>query len=369
VKKDQTPGSGVAGMLVVPPVLLRVANATKAFTAQIFTPHIGNRLALVLGQGRYLFPLFRRLRGRVSAKVRPIGGNRTVAVSLVTYPSLLRTGSPANDQAAAFYYQPRSLGRHPVVLILHGLGSRRAGLEQWLARQLARRGLAALVPVFPDHMMRKTPGGMLDALRQGDPDKIRDAGLQAILDLRRALDWLEAREEIAPDRVGVVGTSLGAIEGVAALGLEARVKAGVLVLGGGDLAHSIWSSRHAWVPLRRRFEQQGITEEELRRRWRAIDALSYADWARSKPVYMVNARFDAIILRASTERLWEALGRPPIEWLPTGHNTAFFLRRRILERALSFLGDALGVPGKQEATRGRGREIRPVRRRLVPRGA
>jgi acetyl esterase/lipase len=368
VKKDQTPGNGVAGMLVVPPVLVRIVSAAKGFTARMVTSHIGNRVALVLGQGRYLFPLFRRLRGRVSAKVRPIGGNRTVAVSLVTYPSLLRTGSPANDQAAAFYYQPRSPGRHPVVLILHGLGSRRASLEQWLARQFARRGLAALVPVFPDHMMRKAPGGMQDAFREGDPDRIRDAGLQAVLDLRRALDWLEAREEIAPGQVGVVGISLGAIEGVAALGLEARVKAGVLVLGGGDLARSIWSSRHAWVPLRRRFERQGITEEELRRRWWAIDPLSYADWARSKPVYMVNARFDAIILRASTEHLWEALGRPPIEWLPTGHNTASLLRRRILERAFSFLGEALGVREKQEAARSRVRETRPVRRRLAPRG-
>lgn len=304
--------------------------------------HTGT-FSLFLAQSRYLFPRFGALRGRVAARVRSLGGDGSVAESLVTYPSPVWTGSPVNDQAAAFFYQPRAAGRHPVALILHGLGSRDAAMEKWLAREFARRGLAALVPVFPDHLMRQAPGGLWQAMRQGDPEGIRVATLQGLLDLRRALDWLDERAEIAPDQRGVVGISLGAVEGVMTLGVESRVKAGVLILGGADLARSLWASRFAWAPLRRLLERRGVTEDRLRRRWRSIEPLSFADRARLKPIYMINARFDAIVSRGSTERLREALGHPPIDWLPTGHTTASLFRRRILNRALSFLGEALGL--------------------------
>ncbi len=50
--------------------------------------------------------------------------------------------------------------------------------------------------------------------------------------------------------------------------------------------------------------------DDVRKRWRAIDPLSYAEWARSKPMYLVNTRFDRMIPRESTERPWEALRRP-----------------------------------------------------------
>lgn len=301
---------------------------------------LGILLALALAQGDPLLNVYRYPPGPVEAQVQPTGGDATVSEFFVTYPSLVQTGSPANDRVAAFYFVPRTPGRHPVVLILHALGSRRARLEQWIGREFAHRGLAALVLVLPYHMMRKAPGGLWTAIQQGDADGILAVGVQAILDLRRALDWLETREEIASDRMGVVGISLGAIGGAIALGVDDRVKAGVLILGGADPAHLVWTSWLTWL-LRWRLARRGLTEASLRARWRALDPVTFAAGARGKAIYMINARFDFIIPRASAKQLWEALGRPPIEWLPTDHYTAYFLRRRILDRAFGFLHQAL----------------------------
>jgi len=186
---------------------------------------LGIFLALV--QGHPLLDVYRYPPRPVEAQVQPTGGDSSVAEFFLTYPSLVQTGSPANDRVAAFYFVPRTPGRHPVVVILHALGSQTASLEQWIGREFAHRGLAALALVLPYHMMRKVPGGLWTAIQQGDADGILAAGVQAILHLRRALDWLETRAEIAPDRMGVVGISLGAIGGAIALGVDARVKADV----------------------------------------------------------------------------------------------------------------------------------------------
>ncbi len=301
---------------------------------------LGILLALALAQGDPLFEVYRYPPAPVKAQVQPMGADATVCEYLVTYPSLVHTGSPANDRAAAFYFMPRTPGRHPAVLILHALGSQRASLEKSIGRAFARRGLAALLLVLPYHMMRKAPGGLWTAIGKGDADGILAAGVQAILDLRRALDWLETRPEIAADRIGVVGLSLGAIGGAIALGIDPRLKAGVLILGGADPARLIWTSWLTWL-LRWRLARRGWAEARLRDRWRALDPVTFAAGARGKAIYMINARFDFVIPRASATELWEALGRPPIEWLPTDHYTAYFLRRRILDHTLTFLSRAL----------------------------
>ncbi len=301
---------------------------------------LGILLALALAQGDPLLEVYRYPPGPVEAQVQPMGGDATVSEFFVTYPSLVHTGSPANDRAAAFYFAPRAAGKHPAVLILHALGSQRAGLEKWMGRAFARQGLAALVLVLPYHMMRKASGGLWTAIGKGDPDGILAAGVQATLDLRRALDWLETRSEIAADRIGVVGLSLGAIGGAIALGIEPRVKAGALILGGADPAHLVWTSWLTWL-LRWRLARRGWTEARLHDRWRALDPVTFAAGARGKAILMINARFDFVIPRASALQLWEALGRPPIEWLPTDHYTAYFLRRRILDHTLTFLSQAL----------------------------
>ncbi|MGD0265978.1 MAG: hypothetical protein ABSD47_13640 [Candidatus Methylomirabilota bacterium] len=276
----------------------------------------------------------------VIAEVEPLAEESGFSEFLVTFPSPVQTGLPANDRVAAFYFLPRTPGPYPALPILHALGSEKARLEKWVGRKFAQRGFAALLLVLPHHMMRRADGGLWDAIRRGDADAILATGQQAVLDLRRALDWFDGRDEIAHDRMAVLGISLGAMVAAVALGVEDRLKAGVLILGGGDPAHLVWSSFLA-RRFRRRLERQGLTQEVLRQRWAPIDPLSFAGGARGKALYMVNARWDCVIPRHSVERLWQALGRPKIDWLPGGHYTTFLFAPWILSWAHRFLQDHL----------------------------
>ena len=56
----------------------------------------------------------------------------------------------------------------------------------------------------------------------GDPfeTKVR----RSIVNIRRTLDWVVARPDVAPDRVGLVGISLGAIAGTIIMAVEPRIQ-------------------------------------------------------------------------------------------------------------------------------------------------
>lgn len=136
---------------------------------------LGLFLATALVQDDPILDVYRYAQGPVQARMQRTGGDASVSEFIVTYPSPMHTGSPTNDRVAAFYFLPRTPGRHPVVLILHALGSRRALLEKWIGREFAHRGVAALLLVLPYHMLRKAPRGLWEAIQRADADGIRAA--------------------------------------------------------------------------------------------------------------------------------------------------------------------------------------------------
>jgi TolB-like protein/dienelactone hydrolase len=81
--------------------------------------------------------------------------------------------------------------------------------------------------------------------RYGEPDRFREYTRSRIMhwrqDLGTALDFLETREDIDSERIGYLGISFGAIQPMAILAVESRLKAAVLVAGGlaGDDYHSL----------------------------------------------------------------------------------------------------------------------------------
>jgi dienelactone hydrolase len=115
-------------------------------------------------------------------------------------------------------------GRMPTVVLLHSLGIRRPELEMGLARELVRNGIAVFLMTLPYHMRRTPPGyGSGDLiLMAGDIALLREAGIQATWDVRRAVDWLQRQPEADPNRIALVGVSLGAILGATRIGSPSR---------------------------------------------------------------------------------------------------------------------------------------------------
>lgn len=79
--------------------------------------------------------------------------------------------------------------------------------------------------------------------RAGRPGKVllyfderdRDDQIQLNVDLRRGVDLLLSRPDVAKDRLAYVGRSYGGAQGGLLAGVETRIKAYVLIVGDGGL--------------------------------------------------------------------------------------------------------------------------------------
>jgi hypothetical protein len=134
----------------------------------------------------------------------------------------------------------------------------------------------------------------------------------------------------------VVGVSLGAIAGGLLVGVDPRFKRNVLVLGGGDPAAVLWHAPET-AAVRAELVEQGHTLQEVRRKTAGVDAIRFAHRVDRDTVLFVNARYDKTVPRECTVRLWEAMGKPRIQWLPAGHYSTSLYIPLILPQAHHFV--------------------------------
>ena len=137
---------------------------------------------------------------------------------------------------AALYVRAEGVaGPAPLLVQVNGLDSTkemkcRVGLPAWLAR----RGVSSLVVDQP-----------------GTGEALRLQGLTARFDSEhwasRVVDWLQARDDVDPARIGLEGVSLGGYYAPRAVAFEPRFACGV-----------VWGANHDWRDVqKRRLEKEG----------------------------------------------------------------------------------------------------------------
>jgi len=137
----------------------------------------------------------------------------------------------------AFLVVPRSPGKHPAVLFLHGSGGSRMDLLA-AAAKLALRGAVTMTISEPNDAETYRP---------------------LVVDARRALDLLAARADVDPRRIGVVGFSLGAQTAAVLAGDDPRPKAVGIIAGRGTTVAVYWIRRtHAHL-----FFQAGTADDHV----------------------------------------------------------------------------------------------------------
>lgn len=256
----------------------------------------------------------------------------------VEFPSAFDSPYPENNRVQAWWLVPvQRSGRVPTVVLLHSLGIRRPELEMALGRELVRNGIAVFLMTLPYHMAR-TPAGQDSggAILSGDVNLLRAAAVQAVWDVRRAFDWLRRQPETDPERIALVGISLGAILGATALGVEPRIHSAVLILGGADLAHVLWHSALT-LGARARLRRDGYTLARLRAELASIEPLNLLTPEHGAKTFVIGARFDIVVPAEDTEKLIRALGRPKVLWLSTGHFGGGLVQRPLFRIVRQYL--------------------------------
>jgi len=242
----------------------------------------------------------------------------------------------------AFVYRPKHVKKAPAVIILPITQGDFYTKE--MAHLMSQQGFVALR--FQSH------GHLVKARRAQDAMASFENLLKDdVLDVMESVQWLSGQPYVDPDRIGIVGMSMGAIIASIAAGADPRIRAAVFILGGGDLAGILFSSDEPTVvALRERMEdEEDLTRQELKdeaaRRLHNIDPLTYAGRLDPNRVLMINAYFDHVIRKQYAKALWKAAGEPPMVMLPTGHYLAAVFFHYAQERALQHLQRVFAMDG------------------------
>ncbi|MCP4192964.1 MAG: alpha/beta hydrolase family protein [Planctomycetaceae bacterium] len=252
---------------------------------------------------------------------------------IVRFPSPQVTPFECNNTVHCEYFVPRGKKAAPGVIVLHILGGD-FELSRTICRTLALNGIGALFLKMPYYGPRR-PAGIDVRMISADLTQTQAGMQQAVLDVRRATAWLASRPEINPERLGITGISLGGIVAALAASAEPRLSKACLVLAGGDLAKMIRESDELG-DIRKQWKAKSIDEKNAVAQLRTVDPLTYAKELKQRQLLMFNARKDKVIPPACSQALWEAAGKPEIEWWNAGHYSAAWYLPRGLARMLEF---------------------------------
>lgn len=151
---------------------------------------------------------------------------------------------------------------YPAVMLMHGSGGHKdADYIRAASMTLTAQGYAT---ISIDAQYR---GDRILPNRKGDlqPDSftMRDAWVQTVVDLRRAIDYLFSRKDIDRTRIGYLGFSMGAMLGADLGGVESRIGCFLLAVPGGgfvDMAKNIDK-----YPTLKKYWQVELTPDVIKR--------------------------------------------------------------------------------------------------------
>jgi dienelactone hydrolase len=221
---------------------------------------------------------------------------------------------------------PPGKKRVPAVIYLHGSGENR---ERFLlpAVWAAGRRAVGMTITLPSSNAGPAPSSLTPAESLARDRRIFAVDVVAV---RRAVDVLSQLPQVDPNRIGLVGWSLGARVAAVTAGAERRIRDTVL-MSGGSLPVSAYVAQ-APAALR----------VQVRRSLTQIDPLRWVARARPGSVLLQDGRQDEIVPRAALVALAKAA--PPgsvVRWYPAGHE----LNAQVYRDQLAFLAKKLPIDG------------------------
>lgn len=197
-------------------------------------------------------------------------------------------------------------------------------------------------------------------------DEWFDSYCISVTDVRQIIDWADTRAKINKEQIAVFGLSFGGIISAIAMGVDKRIKAGILLITGGNFEKIIRMSktlgnRMGYSPTEAEFNarqdryrqyldqvaQKGFENVNIdlstTDRGFLTDPMTFAYSLRKRPVLMINALWDEVFPRQTALDFWEACGKPAITWLPAGHATIWLWYPIISRKIIGFLRVTFGL--------------------------
>lgn len=224
--------------------------------------------------------------------------------------------SPKGGRVTAYLAVPPGKAPFAAILFMHGGNGNRSSLLPG-ALVLAATGAVCLLIDSPLNGARSLAGEQLADFTK--PERTRAAMIQTVVDLRRGVDLLLARQDVDPKRIGYIGASYGGTIGGVLAGVEKRIKAYALLVGTGDIGEFLRASPHPTAAAARK----ALTQERIEESIRILDdvqPIHYIAHAAPSALFFQNGRQDAFMPEASVERYHKAGSEPKkAKWYDAGH--------------------------------------------------
>jgi pimeloyl-ACP methyl ester carboxylesterase len=211
--------------------------------------------------------------------------------------------SSADGRRVAGWYAPS--GNRAAIILVHGTGAERSSLL-FETGFLAQAGFGVLALDLPGQ------GASEGRTRWGVPERHA---------ISAAVDWLRARGEVDPERIGGLGFSMGAYVLTQAAALDQRLRAVALVSSPNEVVEHNWLATAKWGLL-----AQVPCYLALRAYGQSLD-IPPKDVIGSiapRAVLIVGGDLDPLVPAFMARQLFSAAGAPKELWLvPRAHHADF----------------------------------------------
>lgn len=212
--------------------------------------------------------------------------------------------SPVSGIVPGYFVEPAGLGPFPTILFLHpAIHTKDYFLDD--ARSLAKKGVASLLIDAP--MARPDPWKQVGSM--AEPELERDLYIQTVIDLRRAIDFLESERCVDTKRLGFVGQNYGASLGAILAAVDKRIAAYVLIAGIPNLSQ-FWqrSTRPIAMEARETLTPQQI--DAYVDATREFAAVNFIGKAAPAALFFQFAKQDNWITKAMAFQFYDAASSP-----------------------------------------------------------
>lgn len=204
---------------------------------------------------------------------------------------------------------PSGVSRPPVVLILHGLGGSKQ-MSQLFSPAFVSEGYAVLALDAPGHGERAGSAPSSESSLEPDVSKMHAQWVEAIVDYRRGIDYLESRGDVDTKRIVLLGVSMGGMMGSLLAGSDKRIDAAALVVAGGNWRNLVTDTNLSQLkPLKSLFGEKGLPEDKKK----LVDEIDPATWVAKispRPVLLLNGTKDNIVPKSASDALISAAKEP-----------------------------------------------------------
>jgi len=202
-------------------------------------------------------------------------------------------------------------GPYPCLVFLHGIGQEKEFLDE-IAVPFVEAGFVIVsFDQYTRGERKLEESGNLAGLLA-----FRRRGALTVIETRRLLDYLQTCDDVAHDRIYLLGASYGAITGSTAAAFDKRIRAAVLCYGGGNFRYLLGNEEAA--------EMMGAFAGPVKAFLTLLlapsDPVQHIADISPRPVLFQNGTHDSVIGRPAARALHAAATEPKeILWYDSDH--------------------------------------------------